>query len=140
MPIFSRFLKMPVDSTTTSTPRVPHGRFAGSRSAITLNLFPLTTRKSPSTIIVPGNFPCTESYFSKCASVFASVRSLIATTSTFCLVSRARYVSRPILPNPLIPTLILPIHINFYSVLIEILKEDVKLQIYPFAGKYSAFF
>ena len=35
---FSRSVKKPVDSITTSTPRSPHGSVAGSRSARTLQL------------------------------------------------------------------------------------------------------
>src|ERR1700722_2175935 len=47
-----------------------------------------------------------ESYFSRCASVAASVMSLTATTSMSFLVSAARRNILPIRPNPLIPTFI----------------------------------
>ncbi len=48
--------------------------------------------------------PSTESYFSRCASVFELVRSLTATKSTsFCPIA-ARMMLRPMRPNPLIPT------------------------------------
>jgi hypothetical protein len=102
----SRLVKKPVDSSTTSTPRSPHGRFFGSRSESTLN-------SSPAAVIVPSpaetppsSRPSTESYSSRCAIVFASPRSLIATTSMSApCFSLARKKFRPIRPNPLIPTL-----------------------------------
>src|SRR3954466_3129773 len=49
--------------------------------------------------------PRTESYFSRCASVCALVRSLTATKSMFLSPSAARMMLRPIRPKPLIPTL-----------------------------------
>ena len=50
--------------------------------------------------------PCTESYLRRCASVLASVRSLIATTSRSAFCSRAaRTMQRPMRPNPLMPIL-----------------------------------
>ena len=53
----SLLAKKPVHSSTTSTPRSPHGSLAGSRSASTLMRLPLTTRYSPSTDTSPGNLP-----------------------------------------------------------------------------------
>ena len=49
--------------------------------------------------------PRIESYFSRCASVAVSVRSLTATMSMSSNGSAARMMLRPIRPNPLIPTL-----------------------------------
>src|SRR5436305_7716319 len=49
--------------------------------------------------------PSAESYFSRCASVCALVRSLTATKSTFLSPSAARMMLRPMRPNPLMPTL-----------------------------------
>src|SRR5512136_2736576 len=51
------------------------------------------------------NLPWTESYFRRWAKVCASVRSFTATTSNSFLFRPARRTFRPILPNPLIPTL-----------------------------------
>ena len=42
----SRLVKMPVDSTTTSTPRSPHGSSLGSRTASTLSVSPSTLMPS----------------------------------------------------------------------------------------------
>jgi hypothetical protein len=53
----SRLVKKPVDSRTTSTPRSPHGRLAGSRSASTLTGVPSTTRPSSLLSTVPGKRP-----------------------------------------------------------------------------------
>src|SRR5271163_3014765 len=49
--------------------------------------------------------PRVESYFSRCASVAVSVRSLAATNSMFGLCNPARTTFLPIRPKPLIPTL-----------------------------------
>src|SRR3954452_25567954 len=63
--------------------------------------------------------PRTESYFSRCASVCALVRSLTATKAMFLSPSAARMMLRPIRPNPLIPTLtaidVLRINVSFYN-------------------------
>ena len=50
----SRLVKKPVLSTTTSTPRSPHARLPGSRSAITRMGVPSTMMVSPSCSTVPG--------------------------------------------------------------------------------------
>ena len=60
---------------------------------------------SPCTSTLDFRLPSTESYFSRCASVAALVRSLTATKSISLLPSAARMMLRPIRPNPLIPTL-----------------------------------
>src|SRR5215831_18329190 len=102
----SRFVNRPVDSNTTSTPRSFHGSCEGSRNDRTLNSSPSTEMISPlfdSTLAL--RFPSTESYFSRCASVAALVRSLTATKSIFLSPSAARMMLRPIRPNPPMPTL-----------------------------------
>ena len=55
---FSRVVNRPVHSNTTSTFNSPQGSLAGSRSASTRILSPLTTMYSPSTSTLPGNLPC----------------------------------------------------------------------------------
>ncbi|MDT4881239.1 hypothetical protein FQZ97_1170770 [compost metagenome] len=55
---FSLVVKKPVHSSTTSTPRSPHGISAGLRWANTRITSPLTIMLSPSTVTVPGNLPC----------------------------------------------------------------------------------
>ena len=72
----SRRVKNPVDSSTTSTPRSPHGSAAGSRSeSIFICSPPALMTPSPSETS-PGNGPSTESYLRRCAIVAASPRSL----------------------------------------------------------------
>src|SRR4051794_13349890 len=101
----SRLVNRPVDSITTSTPRSSHGSAAGSRSASTLTSRPSTVIDPPDSATSPGNGPYTESYLSRCASVFESVMSLTATISMSALDScAARNTLRPIRPKPLIPT------------------------------------
>ncbi len=102
----ARLVKKPVDSMTTSAPRSPHGRAAGSRSERTRRTSPSTTRSLPSTSTVPGYGPRIESYLSRCARVFASVRSLTATKSMSAFAAfAARKRLRPMRPKPLMPTL-----------------------------------
>src|SRR5205085_53568 len=72
----SRFVKSPVDSITTSTPRSLHGRSAGSRSASTRTSRPSTSSAPSRTATLPGNGPYTESYLSRWPRVPASVMSL----------------------------------------------------------------
>src|SRR5258706_815352 len=100
----SRSVKRPVDSKTTSTPRSFHGSCAGSRTDSTLNSSPSTLIASCVASTRACRLPTTESYFSRCASVWALVRSLTATKSMFLSPSAARMMLRPIRPNPLIPT------------------------------------
>ena len=102
----SASVKRPVDSTTTSIPRAPQGKAAGSRSASTLIALPLTTIASFSALTSASRMPWIESYLSKWAKVSASVRSLTATISSAGLAIAARNALRPMRPNPLIPTLI----------------------------------
>ena len=59
----------------------------------------------PSRSTAASRLPSTESYFSRCASVRASVMSLTATKSMSSSSSAARMMLRPIRPNPLMPTL-----------------------------------
>src|SRR5690606_34487023 len=99
----SKVVKIPVHSATISAPTSSHFRFLGSRSAVILMVFPLTTRFPSFTSIVPSNFPCTESYSNKYARCSTSNKSLIATTSTLSLFTVALKTNLPILPNPLIP-------------------------------------
>ncbi len=54
---FSRSVKNPVDSMTTSTPRSPHGSAAGSRSARIRSSLPPTTRPVSVVSTSPGNGP-----------------------------------------------------------------------------------
>src|SRR3954471_21316023 len=98
----SRLVKKPVDSSTTSAPRSFHGRLAGSRSASTRISSPFTTMPASDASTWPLKRPSTESYLRRCASVFASVRSLMATMSSFTpRASAARKKLRPIRPKPL---------------------------------------
>src|SRR6266511_2935453 len=105
----SRSVKRPVDSITMSTPRSPQLSCDGSRSAEARIGLPSTLIEDSSKLTSPSSTPKVESYFSRCARVRLSVRSLTATTSTSPLprpaASRAaRYKLRPMRPKPLIPT------------------------------------
>src|SRR5579875_3443158 len=110
----SALVNRPVDSTTTSTPRSRHGSFAGSRSARILICFSPARIVSPATDTSSGSVPSRVSYFSRCAIVAMSPRSLAATTSMspsgmrpampMASALTARQKFRPIRPNPLIPT------------------------------------
>src|SRR5262249_53783293 len=100
--------KIPVDSTTTSTPSSFHGSAAGSLMAHTRISRPFTKIASPFEVTSALSPPWTESCFSRCARVFASARSLTPTTSISPLASSAvRKNTRPMRPNPLTPTRIL---------------------------------
>ena len=83
---FSLLVKSPVHSSTTSTPNSFQGSSAGLRLAQTRILSPLTIMVSPSTVTVPGNFPCAVSYLVRCALVSALPRSLIATIWMSCFL------------------------------------------------------
>src|SRR5918993_1305194 len=100
----SRLVKIPVDSKTTSTPRSFHGSCAGSLTDRTLKLSPPTVIPSPLALTSVSRLPSTESYFRRCASVAAFVRSLTATKSISLFPIAARMMLRPMRPNPLIPT------------------------------------
>jgi len=102
----ARLVKLPVHSSTTSTPRLRQGSFAGSRSAVTAILpRPISIQLSPA-VTSPGKRPCTLSYLSRWALVATGPRSLIATTSTSSLLvsCAARRAIRPVRPKPLIAT------------------------------------
>src|SRR5687767_12957398 len=102
----SRLVKRPVDSNTTSTPRSFHGNCAGSLMERTWKSSLFTVIRSPLAEMSAFKLPRIESYFSRCASVSAFVRSLTATKSKFASPIAARMMLRPMRPNPLIPTLI----------------------------------
>src|SRR5918998_23095 len=98
-------VKKPVDSSTTSTPKSPHGSAPGSRSASALMVLPPTAMPSSVTCTSSLSLPSTLSYFSRCAMVLMSPRSLKATTSTSWPPDcTARQKFRPMRRNPLIPT------------------------------------
>ena len=102
---FSRSVNNPVDSTTTCAPSSFHGSSAGSRTARTRSSSPSTVMPPSYVPTSPSNRPSTESYFSRCASVAASVTSFTATKSqsiSSCLAARKKFL--PILPKPLMPT------------------------------------
>ena len=88
-----------------STPRSFQGSCAGSFCASTWNSSPSTVMRSPAALMSALRLPRIESYFSRCASVAASVRSLTATMSMSSCGIAARMMLRPIRPKPLMPTL-----------------------------------
>src|SRR5690606_26221267 len=96
----------PVDSMTTSTSNSPQGNWEGSFSAYTLIFLPSTMRESSSELTSASKIPCTESYFSRCASICASVKSLTATISISSCFLASLITTLPIRPNPLIAILI----------------------------------
>ncbi len=101
----SRVAKKPVDSTTTSTPRSPHGSAFGSRSDNTRSSSSPTLMPVLVAFTDPGSWPSTESYLRRCAIVSIEPRSLTATKSMSaprCFAARKKL--RPIRPKPLIPT------------------------------------
>jgi len=59
------FVKIPVDSTTISTPNFPHGIFAGSRSALTEIVLPPTVIVVSVKVTGYLSLPKIESYLSK---------------------------------------------------------------------------
>src|SRR5215218_7716894 len=100
----SRFVNSPVDSTTTSAPASPHGSAPGSRSANTFSSSPSTIRLSSVYSTSPWNGPRIESYLSRWASVFGSVRSFTPTQSISAPRAwAARNTLRPMRPKPLMP-------------------------------------
>src|SRR5262245_45410479 len=99
-------VQSPVDSTTTSTPRSFHRRSAGSLWLRNLTSCPSTWMVSPSALTAGPNVPSAVSCLSRWANVLASPMSLTATISKSGFRSEAaRYMLRPMRPNPLIPTL-----------------------------------
>src|SRR5215475_1351060 len=101
----SPFVKSPVDSTTMSAPTLGQSICDGSFTLKTLNAFPFTEIESSVCVIVCGKFPKIESYFRRCASVFASVTSFTATNSMSLSSSAVLTIFRPMRPKPLIATL-----------------------------------
>src|SRR3954451_8885653 len=98
-------VKKPVDSTTTSTPRSAHFRWAGSRSAKVLTTWAPTRISSSVAVTSASRRPRMESNFSNGARELLSVRSLTATISMSAPKARtARKKLRPIRPKPLMPT------------------------------------
>ena len=98
-------MKRPVDSSAIWQPSFFQGRAAGSFSLVIGISLPLTTMLCSRASTVPLNRPCTLSYFKSNARCFGSDRSLIATTSkSQGRSAKTRKTSRPIRPNPLIPT------------------------------------
>ena len=98
-------VKKPVDSTTMSTPRSPHGSAAGSRSERTFIVVPPIVMPSPSAATSSGSLPRMLSYLSRWASASGLVRSLTATISmSWPLAAAARQKLRPMRPKPLMPT------------------------------------
>ncbi len=102
---FSASVNRPVDSMTISAPTEDQGSLAGSFSANTLISLPSILRSLPTASTVPGYGPNVESYLKRFAFIFASVRSLIATTWMSGFLREARMTRRPMRPKPLMPTL-----------------------------------
>src|SRR5215218_2894498 len=101
----SALVKKPVDSMTTSTPRSPQGRFAGSRSDSTFMVLPPILMPSPSAATSSGSLPRMLSYLSRWARTSGLVRSFTATISmSWPLAAAARQKLRPMRPKPLMPT------------------------------------
>src|SRR6266849_5178883 len=98
-------VKRPVDSTTISAPTEAQSISAGSLVLKTLKLFPSTAIVSSVCVTLCGRLPRTESYFKRCARVFASVTSLTATNWMSLSSSAVRTMLRPMRPKPLMPTL-----------------------------------
>ncbi len=59
----SRSVKNPVDSTTTSTPKSPHGSSLGSRSAVIFSSLPSTSMPASVATTSASRRPITESNF-----------------------------------------------------------------------------
>ncbi len=94
------------DSKTRYTPSSFQGSLSGSDWYRTLVGFPSTTMESPSTSTGKGSLPWTLSYLRRWA-IFSASPLLTATNSRSEPLSRAALrVSLPVLPNPLIATLI----------------------------------
>ena len=119
-------VKIPVDSITTSAPTAFQGRFAGSRSAKTLIVFPPTVSVSAVCETSKPRRPKIESYFKRWASVALSVRSLIPTMFIFGFVRLARKKFLPMRPNPLIPTLIICNPRSSWALMRALLRRSLK--------------
>ena len=97
-------VNLPVDSMTISAPTDAQSSSAGSFWANTLIVLPPTEMESACATTSWGKVPSTESYLSRCAKVFVSVRSFTATNSTSFRWRLARTTLRPMRPKPLMPT------------------------------------
>ena len=103
-PAFSREVKIPVDSTTTSTPRSPQGRSAGLRSERTRISTPSTTIPCSVATTSESKRPWTESLARRNAIVSIEPRSFTATNSRSAPCDlAARKKLRPIRPKPFTP-------------------------------------
>ena len=109
--------KKPVHSKTISIRISFQGRFSGFFSERITIRFPSTVIDLSSLVIIcPQHPPCTLSYFSRCASIAGSVKSLIAATS---IVSSSRIclnANLPILPNPLIAIFVILDTLLIYTI------------------------
>src|ERR1700689_3817816 len=92
-------------------------------------LLSMVMQSGPAVILL-GRLPRMESYFSRCASVFGSVRSLTATNSRLGSLSEVRSTLRPMRPKPLMPTLIAMISpfLGSYECYVRKLPEPVHRQ------------
>src|SRR4051794_40627579 len=109
----ARSVKKPVDSTTTSTPRSPHGSSFGSRSAVILRSLPSTRMPSSVASTVASRRPITESNLSRRAMSLTEPRSLadtISMSAPWDLAARKKL--RPMRPNPLMPTRIVIVKLS----------------------------
>jgi hypothetical protein len=105
--------------------------------------FPSTTIElSFASILSNKNLPYAESYFNKCASVFASVRSLIATISISFSFQSFLNANLPILPNPFIAIFFifytLPLYNNiwyFYNIDMYKIKSALSNKVYSKENK-----
>src|SRR4029077_8902233 len=77
----------------------------GSFTLKTLKALPSTAMESSVCVTLCGKLPRTESYFKRCARVFASLMSLTATNLMSLSSSAVRTMLRPMRPKPLMPTL-----------------------------------
>src|SRR6266511_4040291 len=110
---FSASVNRPVDSSTTSAPRSPHGSLLGSRSASALKVCPPTVISSAVALTSCGSRPRMLSYLSRWARLALSVRSLTPTSWMSAPRSRtARKKLRPIRPKPLMPTRMVTGHLS----------------------------
>ena len=88
---FSRAVKSPVDSITTSTPLSPHGTSAGSRDSSFFTSLPSTENPLSVAFTSFGSTPPTESCLRRNAIVSASPKgSFTATSSTPAPAPRSR--------------------------------------------------
>ena len=101
-------LNAPVDSMIYSAPQELHSILAGSLSLNILTGLPLTIRCWLPASIVPGKWPCTESYRAVYAiySILRLRRFMPQSSNLSGFWEMILNTVRPILPKPLMPTLI----------------------------------